>query len=81
MSTYQGDTNYNGKRMLTTYTVSDGILMWLTVVRPVTSTPVNDVPLPENESAAAIEDSMRSIIRWRMNSEPDADADRDERRP
>jgi VCBS repeat-containing protein len=71
--TYRGDANFNGSDVII-YTASDGILTRTAAVL-VTVAPVNNAPLPQNDSATLLEDSGDVIIRPLAN---DSDPDRDQ---
>ena len=68
---YSGDWNYSGADLIT-YTVSDGALT-VTATIAVTITPVNDGPLPQNESATTLEDQPVTIAVLANDIDPDGD--------
>ena len=68
---YVGDANYNGSDLIT-YTVSDGTLT-RTATIAVTVTPVNDRPLPQEDSAATLEDQPVTIAVLANDVDPDGD--------
>ena len=68
---YVGDFNYSGADLIT-YTVSDGAVTRTATVA-VTITPTNDGPLPQNDSATALEDQPVTIAVLANDIDPDGD--------